>query len=78
MQDILSKLKIKTENKGACIADGQWFANATTIESINPTDEALIAKVQSGSIDDYEKVIAYSHETFLSWRKVPAPKKQRY
>jgi len=76
MDDLLSKLNLKAENNGACIADGQWFANATTaIESINPATGELIANVKSASLDDYAKIITYAQTSFLRWRQIPAPKR---
>ena len=75
--EILQQLNIKAINKGAYIGGKNWQQDKDlgTFESINPTDEQIIAKVARAGKEDYEQVVAAAHEAFLKWRTVPAPKR---
>ncbi len=74
--DVLKALKLTRENASTCGAEGWANAdNAPLIESINPTNEELIAKVYTCSIDDYETVMKASVAAQKEWAKVPAPKR---
>lgn len=75
--DILKKLNIEAISQGACTGANQWShgQGLGEIESFNPVNEQLIAKVQRANAQDYERVIQTAHKTFLEWRKVPAPKR---
>ena len=75
MKEILDKLSILEENFGACIGAESWMETKDQgiIESINPSNGQLIAKVYKCSERDYEEVIRLSEESFNEWRKVPAP-----
>lgn len=58
---------------------GEWLsANGDTVDVVNPTTGETLASVQMGSVDDYEKVVASSTETFARWRTLPAPKRGEY
>ncbi len=43
--------------------------------SINPSNGEVIASVLQADEKDYEEVIKSAYESFLSWRKVPPPKR---
>ena len=75
MNEILKKLRIDEINLGACIGGDKWLENADSnyIESFNPTNGELLAKVKLCSENDYEKVITESNRIFQDWRMVPAP-----
>lgn len=75
--DILKKLNIEAISQGACTGANQWShgQGLGELESFNPVNEQLIAKVQRSSAQDYERVMQTAHKTFLEWRKVPAPKR---
>lgn len=75
--DILKKLGIESVNKGACIGGAQWLQQQElgSMESINPVSEQVIASVSRSSQKDYESVMQAAEKAFLSWRKVPAPKR---
>lgn len=77
MQDFLNKLKIAPDNPGAYCAGQGWLRSngANVIESYNPADGRLIAKVHACTQTDYEKVISKSQQVFSTWREVPAPKR---
>ena len=59
---------------------GTWLGStsledesAPLIESINPATGDVIASVRSATAAEYEQLIAAARESFLEWRKVPAP-----
>ncbi len=74
MRDFLTELGIEENNSGVIIGDLRE-ANGEVIESISPVDGQLIAKVQMGTAEDYEKVVAKAQAAFATWRMVPAPKR---
>lgn len=77
MNDILTALHIQANNKGACTGKDQWLQNENlgAFESINPATEQVIASVNRSGMQDYEHVVKQAQAAFLSWRKVPAPKR---
>ena len=74
--DFLKELGIKEENLGASTGL-EWFGSKSDdkIEVKSPVDGKHIATVYQASEEDYEKIAQISHEAFLKWRKVPAPKR---
>jgi aldehyde dehydrogenase (NAD+) len=76
MNEILSSLGLSELNDGSWCGSG-WLGNDDTvlIESVNPANDEVIAKVKSATVHDYEKVVMSAREAFLEWRKVPAPKR---
>lgn len=80
MSDILKKLGIEAINKGVCAGEKQWLQNEDlgAFESINPTTEKMIGKVNRGGAKDYEQLVQHAHAAFLSWRQVPAPKRGEF
>ncbi|MBC7556097.1 MAG: aldehyde dehydrogenase family protein [Chryseobacterium sp.] len=74
METVLKNLGIHSENKGSSTGS-DFFSNGETIESYSPTNGKLIAKVQSSSVEDYDKVLEKAKAAFLEFRKVPAPKR---
>jgi aldehyde dehydrogenase (NAD+) len=75
--EFLRQLGIKDDNPGTYFGHGQWSetTDAGVIESINPANGELIARVYSASRDDYETVIGNAQQAFAEWRKLPAPKR---
>src|SRR3990167_3380907 len=75
--DVLKKLNLQQENLGACFGPTQWMQNQNShrIESINPTNESILATVVTASAKEYEQIIAQSQQAFLQWKEVPAPKR---
>ncbi len=74
MKDVLQRLGIQEINEG-CSTGNTWFSNGGVIESFSPVDGKLIAKVKSGTAEDYKKVIASAQSAFIFWRQIPAPKR---
>jgi L-aminoadipate-semialdehyde dehydrogenase len=76
-EQIFVQLGISDQNSG--VFAGEWLpATGESVDVINPTTGERLASVQMGSVEDYEKVIASSTETFLRWRALPAPKRGEY
>lgn len=67
------------EETGSGVFAGEWLdASGEEVEVLNPTTGEHLATVTMGSIEDYEKVVASSVETFGRWRRLPAPKRGEY
>lgn len=76
-QEVFSALGLESHNSG--VFAGEWLeATGQTIDVINPTTGESMATVTMASLDDYEKVVASSVETFERWRRLPAPKRGEY
>lgn len=77
IKDILANLRIKPLNSGASYGLNFWSTTAqrNCIESINPSNETVIAKVAVANTDDYATLLNKAEETFTRWRMVPAPKR---
>jgi len=75
MNQILKDLGIKEINLGSCVGAENWIDNSESnyIESYNPTNGELLAKVKLCTESNYEDVINASNKAFESWRMVPAP-----
>jgi len=77
MKHLLAKLNIQPVNPGACVGPGGWISDpqGKHLESINPTTNEAIATVVQATSASYEQVVTAAHQTFLTWRAVPAPKR---
>jgi aldehyde dehydrogenase (NAD+) len=75
MKDIFKFLGLNEINSGACLGNGSWLADSAdaVIESINPANERLLAKVKLCNTNAYEAIISAADEAFQQWRLVPAP-----
>ena len=71
---VLEKLAIAAENKGSSTGQ-QWFSNGDWIDVLSPVDGKLMAKVQTTSPEDYNKVIETATAAYQQWKKVPAPQR---
>ncbi|MCO7226016.1 aldehyde dehydrogenase family protein [Pleionea sp. CnH1-48] len=73
--DFLKELGIEPVNSGACWGVNEWSTTTDQgiIESINPANGELIAKVHAASQEDYDKIMAKAEEAFVEWKTVPAP-----
>ncbi|HYW42254.1 MAG TPA: aldehyde dehydrogenase family protein [Bryobacteraceae bacterium] len=73
--EILERLHIEPVNSGACYGD--WIASPSgpELDSINPSSEEPLARVQMAGPADYETVLARAGDAFLDWRMIPAPKR---
>lgn len=74
--EFLETLGIKEKNIGASTGL-KWYGSEKNIELkiYSPINGKYIASVFQASEKDYEKVVEKSHEAFIEWRKIPAPKR---
>lgn len=49
----LEELGLKEDNVG--VYDGEWNANGEVVESTSPYTNEVIARIQTGSVEDYER-----------------------
>ncbi|MFH1016842.1 MAG: aldehyde dehydrogenase family protein [Pseudomonadota bacterium] len=70
---LFEALGLSTENEGAF--DGKWSGNGALLDCLTPIDGSKIAAVRQADAADYDRVVAKTHEAFLKWRTVPAPKR---
>jgi len=74
MNKILDNLGLEAINAGTWYGDeSSEDASAELIESVNPATGEVIASVRNTSADEYETLIQKAQESFLTWRKIPAP-----
>ena len=73
--DILKRLGLKSVNPGACFGPDRWAAidDNRLVDSINPTDGSVIARVSAATEDDYERVLRTAEDAAQAWKTVPAP-----
>jgi aldehyde dehydrogenase (NAD+) len=77
LKSLLEKLNIQPVNSGICTGPNGWITDSKGKElvSYNPTTGDVLAKVIQATPETYEKVASIAHESFLTWREVPAPKR---
>ena len=77
MNALLDKLGIKDVNPGACHGIDAWIEDprGDKLVSYNPTTGEAIASIVQATPEAYRKVASFAHDTFHSWRNVPAPKR---
>lgn len=74
MMDFIRKLEIGDRNPAAS-CDGDWLTAKSSFASINPATGKPIAEAGGAGAAELEQVLATTHEAFLRWREVPAPKR---
>ncbi len=74
--EFLKELGIKEINQGASTGL-EWYGSEAggEIKVYSPVDGKLIASVYQATEEDYDKVVAKSHEAYLQWRSIPAPQR---
>ncbi|MCZ6738104.1 MAG: aldehyde dehydrogenase family protein, partial [Actinobacteria bacterium] len=76
-EEIFATLGLESSNSG--VFAGEWLeAGGETVDVINPTTGESLATATLASLDDYDRVVANSVETFRLWRQLPAPKRGDY
>src|SRR5689334_8371339 len=75
VREVLQSLEIEPLNSGA-FADA-WIAHPSggVLESTNPSDGSVIARVALAGSGDYDRVVRAAVESFDQWRLLPAPKR---
>ena len=72
---IFRELGLAAKLKGANCG-GDWFASSGDwLESRNPTNGELLARIEQADNADYAKVMAASKAAFLAWRMLPTPRR---
>ncbi len=73
--EILERLGIGALNSGAFW--GEWIEDASggELESINPSDGKVIARVRMAAEEDYDEVVWQAARAFREWRLLPAPQR---
>lgn len=75
--EIFTALGLADTNSG--VFAGRWLeATGETIEVMDPSTSEPLASVTMASVDDYDKVVSDSVETFQRWKLLPAPKRGQY
>mgnify|MGYP005666422531 CR=1 FL=1 len=73
-KNFLQELGLQKENAGT--STGMTSSNSGQyIESYSPVDGAFIGSVSQTTRKEYDQVIEKAQAAFLTWRKVPAPKR---
>jgi len=77
MKSLLAKLQVKEINPGACSGIDNWITDnkGKELVSYNPSTGQPIASVIQASPETYEKIVSTAHQSFLTWREIPAPKR---
>ena len=76
-EEIFGALGLGDDNSG--VFAGEWLEpSGEKIEVVNPTTGEALATVGMGSVEDYDRVVAQSVETFDHWRLLPAPQRGQY
>ncbi|MBX7145423.1 MAG: aldehyde dehydrogenase family protein, partial [Oligoflexia bacterium] len=74
MQTILQQLGLSETNDGA-YCKGEIACSGPVLKSFSPIDNCVVAAVKTADEKSYERVISELQETFLEWRRLPAPKR---
>ncbi|MEG3791184.1 aldehyde dehydrogenase family protein [Lysobacter sp. CCNWLW3] len=74
---VLTALGLKDVESGTYLGHGEWAAtrDAGVLESINPTDGEVLARVQASSQSDYDSIVERAQAAFAVWRTTPAPRR---
>ena len=73
MEKVLAKLGIAEHNLGGF--HGEWIGSGRNQDVVSPVDGATLATVANITKEEFDAVLARTHEAWKSWRLVPAPKR---
>ena len=71
--DFLKTLGIEDTNPGGFC--GEWMGSGPDLVVETPADGSRIATVKQITEAEYDRIVDRAHEAFLSWRRLPAPKR---
>jgi aldehyde dehydrogenase (NAD+) len=74
IKEALRQLGVEEVNNGSSTGSA-FFANGDSIDSFSPVDGKLIAKVNTTSPEDFERVMSTATDAFKHWRTIPAPQR---
>ncbi|KAI6218462.1 Aldehyde dehydrogenase [Aphelenchoides besseyi] len=69
----LRSLGLSEENEG--VFDGNWKSNGPVIESLSPATNEVIARVRTGTAQDYERAADATSKAYKKWSVLPAPQR---
>lgn len=69
----LAKLGLEEENNG--VYNGEWFGHGEVQNCVNPSTGETIARIRSGTREDYEKCLEAMEKARVQWATTPAPKR---
>jgi aldehyde dehydrogenase (NAD+) len=74
---VLTSLGLSPTESGTYLGNGEWSktTDAGVIEPVNPTDGAVLARVQASSQSDYDTMIERAQAVAKVWRTTPAPRR---
>ncbi|KAG0275405.1 Alpha-aminoadipic semialdehyde dehydrogenase [Linnemannia gamsii] len=70
---IFDQLDLQFENKG--VFNGKWGGSGPVVDSINPADGSVIARVQTGTVQELDETLKKMEAIKVMWRETPAPKR---
>ena len=75
--DLLESLGLAVVNPGACSGPDGWsgLREDDLLESINPANGAVIARIAATGEEEYGRVMAAAETAAQAWREVPAPRR---
>lgn len=74
---VLTALSLAETESGTYLGSGQWgtSTDAGVLESVNPTDGTVLARVHASSQADYDTIVERAQAAFKVWRTTPAPRR---
>jgi aldehyde dehydrogenase (NAD+) len=74
---VLTALGLADTESGTFLGNGEWSTSrdAGVLESINPTNGEVLAKVHASSQADYDTIVERAQAAFKVWRTTPAPRR---
>ena len=74
---VLTAVGLTDAESGTYLGSGQWTRTqgAGVLESINPSNGELLARVQASSQADYDTIVERAEAAFKIWRTTPAPRR---
>jgi aldehyde dehydrogenase (NAD+) len=76
IQEVLAELGIGQHNHGTSTGVSHFSSSAALKKEVySPVDGLLIGSISYTTPEEYEKVVSAATEAFISWRKLPAPKR---
>lgn len=73
-KNLIKELNLDTGQKG-CHSGGPWYGSGEIIQSFSPVEGSHLGSLHTAGIEDYEEAIAKAEYAFLSFRKIPAPRR---
>lgn len=71
----LQRLGLTDTDLHACNYGEGWKASGPVIESVNPSDGELVARIVSANADDCKRAIDASDKAFDTWKNITPPKR---